>query len=371
MKQEAAVVIPYYHNDLSITEQISYEQCKKVLHNFPMIFVIPEGLRIVLEEFPEKWDVAEVPSSWMSDVEAYNQMMLNRSFYQLFQSYQFILIYQLDAYVFSDRLLEFCRYGYDYIGAPWIEGKFEAELADKGILYVGNGGFSLRKVDSFLRELDKANIEPIRYNEDVFWASRSGDFKAAPREIAWQFSFERPVRDLYRMNGGQLPFGCHAWMKYDLDFFKPYIAKDGHTDVWNVHYEPQGDLTNEYMEKRYLTASKEVVWKSLLDSCKIVPRTIWIYGTGNYGSLCGYLFRHFEDRRIFYADSNEEKWGKSIWGIPVMQPAKIKHTEETLVITAMKYAETIIEELSKGGYQRGIDLLEFSVLVSAINDSMM
>ncbi len=87
--------------------------------------------------------------------------------------------------------------------------------------------------------------------------------------------------------------------------------------------------------------------------------------------MCGYLFRHFEDRRIFYADSNEEKWGKSIWGIPVMQPAKIKHTEETLVITAMKYAETIIEELSKGGYQRGIDLLEFSVLVSAINDSMM
>lgn len=371
MKQEAAVIIPYYHNDLSITEQISYEQCKKVLHNFPIIFVIPKGFRIDLKEFPEKWDIVEVPSWWMSDVEAYNQMMLNRSFYLLFQQYQFILIYQLDAYVFSDRLLEFCQYGYDYIGAPWIEGKFEIGLADRGILYVGNGGFSLRRVDSCLRELEKEEPEQIKYNEDVFWASRNGDFRTAPIEIAWQFSFERPVKDLCRLNGGQLPFGCHAWMKYDLDFFKPYIAKDGHANVWNVHHEPQWDSVNEYMENRYLTASKSVIWKSLLNNCKIVPQTIWIYGAGNYGTLCGYLLRHFKDCRIVYADSNEGKWGKFIWGIPVLQPAEIKHTEETLVIVAMKYAEAVIGELLEDGFRYGVDVLKFSVLVSDINDALM
>lgn len=371
MKQEVAVVIPYYHNDLSITEQISYEQCKKVLHNFPIIFVIPDGFQIVLRDFPEIWHIVEVPSQWMSDVESYNQMMLDRNFYQLFQQYKFILIHQLDAYVFSDRLLEFCRYEYDYIGAPWIEGKFEMELADRGILYVGNGGFSLRKVDSCLRQLDMENLNQIRYNEDVFWASRMGDFKLAPREIAWQFSFERPVKALYRLNGEQLPFGCHAWMKYDLDFFKPYIAKDGYTNIWSVHREPQWDSTNEYIDRRYLTAPKNVIWESILKSCEIVPRTIWIYGAGNYGLLCGYLLRKFSDCNIVYADNNEEKWGKDIWEFPIMPPTEIKHTAETLVIVAMKNTETVIGELLNCGYVRGVDLLEFSALVCAINNSMM
>lgn len=367
MKQDVAIIIPYYHNDLSITEQISYEQCKKVLHSFPIIFVIPEGFQMVLREFPEKWDIVEVPARWMTDVAAYNQMMLNKSFYQLFTNYHFILVYQLDAYVFSDRLLEFCEYDYDYIGAPWIEGKFELEFADKGILYVGNGGFSLRKVASCLKQLDQETLGQVSYNEDVFWASRADDFKLAPREIARQFSFERPVKDLYRLNGEKLPFGCHAWMKYDLDFFKPYIAKDGYTDIWNVQYEPQQDATNEYIDKRYLTASKDVIWRSILDSCEIVPQTIWIYGAGNYGLQCGYLLRNFADCRIAYVDQKEASWGKTIWGLPIMNPAEIAHTDNTLVIVAMKDTDAVVGKLSEYGYAKGTDLLEFATLISTIS----
>ncbi len=370
MKQEVAVIIPYYHNDLSVTEQISYEQCKKVLHSFPIIFVVPKNFRIELKELPEKWDVVEVPAQWMSDVEAYNQMMLNKEFYQFFQQYRYILIHQLDVYVFSDRLLEFCRYDYDYIGAPWIEGKFEAKLAEKGVLYVGNGGFSLRKVESCLKQLEKENLEQVRYNEDVFWASRTEDFKLAPKEVAWQFSFERPVKTLYKLNGEQLPFGCHAWMKYNLDFFRPYIANDGYSMVWDIHYEPQGDSTNEYADRRCLTASKSVVWRSLLNSCEIVPRMIWIYGAGNYGMLCGYLLRDLDDCKVAYVDKNEEKWGKSMWEIPIMPPKEIAHTNGTLVIVAMKYTETVVRELSEKGYRRENDLLEFSMLVHAINSEM-
>jgi hypothetical protein len=371
MKQEVAVIIPYYRNDLSITEQISYEQCKKVLHKFPIIFVVPESFQMVMEKLPKKWDIVEVPSQWMSSVEAYNQMMLNSSFYQLFQQYRFILIYQLDAYVFSDRLLEFCGYEYDYIGAPWIEGKFEMDLADRGILYVGNGGFSLRRVDSCLRQLEKENLGQVNYNEDVFWASRTEDFKIAPKEIAWQFSFERPVKALYRLNGEQLPFGCHAWMKYDLEFFKPYIAKDGHASVWNVYHEPQWDLINAYIDQRYLTASKDMIWRSILKNCEIVPRNIWIYGAGNYGLLCGYLLHNLKDCRVVYADQNKERWDKSIWKIPIMSPTEIKHTGETLVIVAMKYAEAVIGELLEVGYMRGVDLMEFTALMCTINSSLM
>lgn len=29
-------------------------------------------------------------------------------------------------------------------------------------------------------------------------------------------------------NGGQQPFGCHAWHQYSPDFWKPYIRQYGH-----------------------------------------------------------------------------------------------------------------------------------------------
>ena len=34
-----------------------------------------------------------------------------------------MLIYQLDAYVFKDELLNWANKGYDYIGAPWLPWK--------------------------------------------------------------------------------------------------------------------------------------------------------------------------------------------------------------------------------------------------------
>lgn len=370
MVQEAAVVIPYYHNDLDITERISYEQCIKVLRDYPIVFVIPKGFEIVLDKFPEKWEIVEMPPEWMVSIEAYNQMMLSREFYMAFQQYKYILIYQLDAYVFSDRLLEFCEYGYDYIGAPWIEGKFDFELADRGILYVGNGGFSLRKVNSCLHQLNETDPKQIKWNEDLFWASRGQEFKVAPKEIAWQFAFERPVRVLYRLNGEQLPFGCHAWMKYDLDFFRPYIAEDGHPEVQTLTVDFDWDQTNEYIDQRYLLASKKLIRKSILETCKINPRSIWIYGAGKYGSLCGYLLHGLDNYEITFRDRDESKWGKHIWGAPVMKPGELEHQDKTLVIVAMSHAEAVTKEFIDRGYACGIDLINFKALIETINRNM-
>ena len=46
-------------------------------------------------------------------VKAYKDTLYSR-----FEKYEYMLIYQLDAFVFSDRLMEFVEAGYDYIGAP-------------------------------------------------------------------------------------------------------------------------------------------------------------------------------------------------------------------------------------------------------------
>jgi hypothetical protein len=64
-------------------------------------------------------------------------------------------------------------------------------------------------------------------HEDIFWglfAKRNFDwFKVAPFEESRKFSIELNPRPLFRLNGDKLPFGCHAWQKYDPEFWGPHI----------------------------------------------------------------------------------------------------------------------------------------------------
>lgn len=85
-------------------------------------------------------------------------MLLDPKFYARFADYEFMLIYQTDAYVFRHELQTWCDKGFDYVGAPWTENSnewFQDLIGKKGgskigstIFYptAGNGGFSLRSV---------------------------------------------------------------------------------------------------------------------------------------------------------------------------------------------------------------------------------
>ena len=181
-------------------------------------------------------------------------------------------MYQLDCLVFSDRLEEWCGLDLDYIGAPWIQHK-DAPYAGMPEYEgkVGNGGLSLRKIESFLKIIysPRFHIEPRRYwemsysskpkyiqcmnlpkkllkylkifnnarwemsrfnrNDDNFWANRATyyypDFKIASVETALRFAFECLPRYCFELNNHTLPFGCHAWYRYDRDFWEPYLLK--------------------------------------------------------------------------------------------------------------------------------------------------
>jgi hypothetical protein len=47
----------------------------------------------------------------------------------------------------------------------------------------------------------------------------------APVEEALGFSFEREPRYCFERNGGRLPFGCHAWNRWDRPFWEPYLIR--------------------------------------------------------------------------------------------------------------------------------------------------
>jgi hypothetical protein len=138
--KKIGIVIPIYKSDLSDKEKISIMRVFKVLHKYRIIFVAPQSLSLInykryfelynhqLIRFNDKY--------FYQDLEGYNDLLLSEDFYKTFSEFRYILIYQPDAYVFRDELMEWCKVGYDYIGAPWLEDK-DGKIKLNG---VGNGG---------------------------------------------------------------------------------------------------------------------------------------------------------------------------------------------------------------------------------------
>lgn len=269
MNELVKIVIPVFKANLTVNELNSLRQCCKILSNYPFALVAPENLEIAVYEneflsFGNKYEIQRFPNIFFQNIAEYNRLMLSRIFYERFQLYEYILVYQLDAYVFRDELANWCLREYDFIGAPLI-GKYE----DKSFsteMRVGNGGFSLRNVKTYIRYFDsKKNVFSARqiaeiiglknklytrwlvwilmmcgwrnkpksvavrwkYNEDDFWSGLldKSQFclkKPTPGE-ALEFAFERFPKECYQITG-KLPFGCHAWEKYEYEiFWKHYI----------------------------------------------------------------------------------------------------------------------------------------------------
>ncbi len=256
-KSLCAIAIPVYKPHMDASEKISFSRCVHVLGGRDIYLVTyPELDCSAYEEIALAAGVTLKKKlfgkSCFTDVASYNRLMLDKRFYLGFSDYDYLLIYQLDAYVFSDGLDDWCARGFDYVGAPWFDGFATAE---SGRLYtVGNGGFSLRRVAYFTGLLtssggvfgfsnlpsDKGLIPKLKFlaggynridslisrntlNEDHFYCiflsnSRFAPRLPSPREAA-EFAFEQSPSYLYRLIGNKLPMGCHAFEKYEYTTF--------------------------------------------------------------------------------------------------------------------------------------------------------
>lgn len=240
-KTPVKIIVPVYKTTFSRYEEVSINQCCKVLKDYPLVFVKPESLNSdeLLGKFP-KFMLESFPDHYFIGKEGYNQLMLSSEFYERFSDTEYILIYQTDAFIFRDDLKYWCDLSYDYIGAPWIhkernpialffhKRKLKEKPYMKEILFkVGNGGFSLRKIASFmeitLKEkkliatyLSPGNKKIAFIPEDVFWAlepQRLGyAFKIPDYKKALAFAFDQYPAACFDITG-ELPLGCHAWFR--------------------------------------------------------------------------------------------------------------------------------------------------------------
>ena len=266
-----AIVVPLYNRrELTPDEQISLKHLLRYLEKYDKYLIAPKSLDVNYPGFKIK----RFDDSFFGSTEANTKLMFSPKFYKSFVEYKYILIYQLDALVFSDQLLEWCDLGFDYIGAPWLK---TSDSPWVNIPRVGNGGFSLRKIESFLRVIysNQYMVEPKNYwanfcqgkpkliqylnlpkkylkyltrfngarwqmahwhlrkdgrgNDDFFWSDEAiryySQFRIPPVEIGLRFSFEAAPRYCFELNHRKLPFGCHAWPRYDRKFWEPYLLK--------------------------------------------------------------------------------------------------------------------------------------------------
>ncbi len=239
------VIVPIYDNILNPFERISLEQNWNVLKTYPFVFVHPVGLDIsnVMKEFSGCGEEA-FSDEYFNGISGYNRLMLSADFYRRFSDKEYLLICQLDAYVFRDELKFWCNKGYDYIGAPWPVPKFfrlplfklwrkyfHSRRRTEKDCKVGNGGLSLRKVSShirateLLRDVIQAHLSKPGYsaNEDLFLSlevNKHGmNFSYPDYKEALQFSFDKYPDLCFKENNYRLPFGCHAWYKDKMKTF--------------------------------------------------------------------------------------------------------------------------------------------------------
>lgn len=260
---KVAIVIPTHKSSLNSDDLISLKHLRKFLNGYDKYFVIPE--KVSSKKFNQNgFKYLKFPNNFFGTWRGYNELLLQKGFYKNFEKYDFILIYQLDVLVFSDQLLEWCNSGYDYLAPPWFRPVIGTLTHKKGLPPSGgNGGFSLRKVKSalkVLKEVEKrvtrnSNSDRIRkfwmiwailtgkshqiwlnapadnypFAEDGFWSLEApkylSSYKVAPFKEALKFGFERFPRKCFQLSNNKLPFGVHAWKKYDEVFWKPYILK--------------------------------------------------------------------------------------------------------------------------------------------------
>lgn len=265
------IVVPLSTRDhLTSSEEISLLHLERFLGRFDKCFIHPPELDVGFIR-RQGFRFRPFATHFFGSAAAHNRLLLSKTFYEGFSDYEFVLIYHLDSLVFSDQLSHWCASGFDYLGPPWIQGPDTPWVKTER---AGNGGFSLRRIPSLLRVLNTSGYptpsspdrrqpmadllsatkglgksllgrpphpmpQPLtvdeeiqRYvskgwNEDGFWAQHAvaydPEFRVAPVDVALTFAFEGNPRICYVRSGQVLPFGCHAWEKYDRSFWDPWI----------------------------------------------------------------------------------------------------------------------------------------------------
>ena len=288
MKPSCVIVIPVYSPHLTTVEQASLRACIRKSKSYVICLLHKQSIDIpdLLDDCGltpierKQIQAVAIDDSWLASVATYNAMLLQSWFYRLFADWTYLLIFQLDAWILGDDLGDCLAKNYTYIGAPWT-AHLGPDTPDVG---VGNGGLSLRCVSEMIRICESPlwrfmpvfRWRKLAYRMTLFrryylfppsqrpllffkrlclfaamslgWRNTLAYYARigiqedhvlsvyAPCVYSWiriptmdeaaAFSIETNPRETMAEYGVERPFGCHAWEKYDRDFWLSTFPHD-------------------------------------------------------------------------------------------------------------------------------------------------
>lgn len=255
-----AVVIPFHETSLSEIQLDVVKHNIYCLSKWEIFFTVSRTNEDYAKKIASNFTNVQVvifDNHFFESIHGYNNLLTSSIFYKKFEVFDFILICQTDAIVFSDTLKFWCLKNYSYVGAPWFKG-YENPSKPLKFYGVGNGGLSLRKTKDCLKIINEKKIRTcffaylnayelniknsykylkqlikfiLNYQiaEDIFWGIGAkltdASFTVPPFHEALEFSFENMPSYLYQLNNYNLPFGCHGFTKYEPDFWELILNK--------------------------------------------------------------------------------------------------------------------------------------------------
>lgn len=274
MNKSCIIVIPIYKATPNIYERTSFARCCRILgqetDGYPICLLTHNQVDLsVYHAIAHTCGTAFLteffPASCFKNIHTYNCLMLNSDFYTRFAAFDYMLLYQLDAYVFRNELQSWCQRGYDYVGPPlFAPGHF-------GTLQwsiVGNGGLSLRKISAFIQasggngalawsKVWRArpprhpyitakrrvfyflmlaatgrchwfrNILTYVVDEDRFYSfalqGSAFELHVPDSREALSFGYDMDPAFCHTATAGHLPFGCHGYDKRYDRFYSAFI----------------------------------------------------------------------------------------------------------------------------------------------------
>ncbi len=284
------IVIPIWKKELDYVEEISLKRLRKVLIDdkmdnsiwhetedySPVYLVCPEGLDT--SKYEKIYNIGdpkidlkkkEYDPKYFKSTATYSQLCISYDFYKDFDEYEYMLIYQLDCYLFRDEILDWCNKGYDYIGGPilstdcgWDTVKKSRSGESQWQPFVGNGGLSLRKIETFKDMTDPEGELRKKYNltdellskvifEDKYFCNdlyNTYELDIPNWREALNFAFDMSVDIIYnQLHFEGVPMGIHSvdknirWWKKVIPEFKDkkvidYCEKK-HKDFFKIYYD--------------------------------------------------------------------------------------------------------------------------------------
>lgn len=372
-QKKCAIVIPCYKTELDHNDRVALERCRSVLGEFDIYFIAPEGLK---NPYFEKVPVKFFDDNCFSSRDAYSRFMLTPELYISFIEYEYILVYQLDAFVFRNELSMFCDLGFDYIGAPWPTGILVHTKEKSKVLRVGNGGLSLRKTKAFLDWIKRnsAKIESL-INEyalgEDFVISFIEDLKIAPYDVAQKFSVEL-LDSLQSMQDEYLPFGSHNIASFNYEKARELYARYGFRydkpeTTLSVNMNPNDRYNREkrFYEDDYFDKNIVCCMRKMLPSYG--EYAIW--GTGKWGGLLYMLLSRsvFIKTLLETSPSQSEKFGCPL---ETAEEFLKNNKKKTGIIVAFKKCEEAERILQSYGYVHFKDYILFDDVFTWMDDEL-